>query len=269
MLQNEKPYGSNMTCFALDDGLLFLDTGLFTGIAGKFRKDMDAKFQKKTIALLLSHAHTDHFFGMGAFTDVPVVAAAAGKERFRQQLSIDFEGRVEDFKRIFPQFEEALETARPFMPTIWVGMEIEFGSGENAVLFRSTGGHSACSSYAYSPAERVIAAGDNLQVGGYAYFGDPTTEMDKWIQTLAQWETLGGSTFCPGHGRPVDLPYLTSARVYFQDLVFALTTLKTEGVPVEDAVKHPSLPNGYWESDATEPPWYRPAIAGLYRSMLR
>jgi hypothetical protein len=67
----------------------------------------------------------------------------------------------------------------------------------------------------------------------------------------------------------VDLPYLTSARVYFQDLVFALTTLKTEGVPVEDAVKHPSLPNGYWESDATEPPWYRPAIAGLYRSMLR
>jgi glyoxylase-like metal-dependent hydrolase (beta-lactamase superfamily II) len=268
MLQNEKPYGSNMICFAVDDGLLFVDAGFFTEIAYRFRKDMEVKFRKKTIALLLSHAHMDHFFGMGAFADVPVVAAAAGKDRFREQLSIDFESRVDYYKRFYSKFDEALETARPFMPTIWVETEIEFGSGDKPVRFRSTGGHTACSSYAYSPTERVIATGDNLQVDSYPYFGDPTGDMEAWINTLEQWEISGESTFCPGHGRPVDLLYLASTRVYFRDLVSALTKLTAEGVPVEEALTHPSLPAGYWGSDASEPPWYRPTIAGLYRSIL-
>lgn len=269
MLQNEKPHGSNMTCFVLEDGLLFVDASLFTGIAGKFRKDMEAKFGKRTIALLLSHAHTDHFFGMGAFADVPVVAAAAARERFRQQLGIDFASHVEDYKQIFPKFDEALETARPFMPTIWFETEIEFGSGDGAVRFRNTGGHSTGSSYAYSPAARVVAAGDNLQVGAHPYFGDPTTDIDAWIATLQRWESSRAESFCPGHGRAVDRAYLASTRVYFQDLVSTLAKLKAAGVPVEEAVLHPDLPSGYWGDAATEPRWYRPAIARLYQSIQR
>jgi glyoxylase-like metal-dependent hydrolase (beta-lactamase superfamily II) len=269
MLQNEKPYGSNMTCFALAEGLVFVDAGLFTEIASRFRKDMEVRFHRKTIALLLTHAHTDHFFGMGAFADVPVVAAAAEKERFGQQMSIDFKSHVEAYKKIFPKFDEALETARPFMPTIWVESEIELGSGDGAVRFHRTGGHTSGSSYAWSESRHVIATGDNLQVDAFPYFGDPTTDMTAWIGALEQWEASGATTFCPGHGRPVDLPYLISTRVYFQALVSALAKLEAEGTPIAEAVTHPSLPAGYWGEGLPEPPWFRTAIAGLYRSLSR
>jgi glyoxylase-like metal-dependent hydrolase (beta-lactamase superfamily II) len=267
ILQNERPYGSNITCFALEDGLLFVDTSFFTEIAAKFRKDMEAKYGKKTKALLLSHGHTDHFFGMGAFDDVPVVAAAAARRMFDYQLGIDFKSKAEDYKKIFPKFDDALRSARISMPTLWFEKEIQFGSGEKAVRFRNTGGHSAGSSFAHSPADGVIAPGDNVQVDAHPYFGDPTGNMGTWIETLKDWEAMEKVTICPGHGRPVDKAYLTSTRVFFEEMVAALVKMKAEGLPEADVVRHQSLPGGYWSKDAQEPPWYRPIIAGLYRSI--
>jgi glyoxylase-like metal-dependent hydrolase (beta-lactamase superfamily II) len=267
LLQNDRLNGSNITCFALEDGLVFVDASLFTEIAARFRKDMEARFQKKTLALLLSHAHTDHFFGMGAFSDVPVVAAASAREPFQRQLSIDFEGRVEGYKRIFPKFGEALKTARLSMPTIWFEEEIQFGSGESLVRFRNTGGHSSGSSYVHSPSQGVIAVGDNVQVDAYPYFGEPTGNMDTWIQTLKGWETFKEITICPGHGRPVDRAYLTSVRVYFEDLVSALGKLRAGRVPAEEVVVHETLPKGYWGTDHEQPAWWLPSVAGLYRSI--
>jgi len=67
MLQNER--GSNITCIALDDGLVFVDTGLSTEVAADFRKTMEARFKRPTQALLLTHGHLDHIFAMGAFAD--------------------------------------------------------------------------------------------------------------------------------------------------------------------------------------------------------
>jgi glyoxylase-like metal-dependent hydrolase (beta-lactamase superfamily II) len=267
MLQNEKVHGSNMTCMATDDGLVFADCGLFTDIAARFRKDMEAKFEKKTIALFLTHAHTDHLFGMGAFADVPVVAAAAERPLFEQQLSVDFQSRAESYKRIFPLFDEALKTAKPFMPTKWFEDEITFGSGKNQIVIRRTGGHTAGSSYALLASQGVLVAGDNVQVDYFPYFGDRTGDMNVWIATLEGWEAMDLRSVCPGHGRVVDEAYVTAMREYYQALVAALHKLKSEGVPIREAVSHPSLPAGYWPEGLAKPGWFDPAVAGLYRSL--
>jgi glyoxylase-like metal-dependent hydrolase (beta-lactamase superfamily II) len=267
LLRNERPYGSNITCFALEDGLIFVDTSFFTEIAAKFRKEMEAKYGKRTLALLLSHGHTDHFFGMGAFEDVPVAAAASARRLFEHQLGIDFEAQVEGYERIFPKFGQALKSARLSMPTLWFQQEIEFGSGDSVVRFRNTGGHSAGSSFAYMPSQAALATGDNLQVDAFPYFGDPTGDMGTWIETLEGWESLGKVTFCPGHGRPVDLAYMTATKVFFEELHSVLSKLKAEGLPVQEVVEHSSLPKGYWGAEAQEPPWYRRIIGGLYRSL--
>lgn len=267
MLQNEKVHGSNMTCMATDDGLVFVDCGLFTDIAARFRKDMEARFEKKTIALFLTHAHTDHLFGMGAFADVPVVAAAAEKPLFEQQLSVDFQSRVESYKRIFPLFDEALKTAEPFMPTTWFDDEITFGSGKNQVAIRRTGGHTAGSSYALTTSRNVLVAGDNVQVDNFPYFGDRTGDMTVWIETLRDWEDMNLRSVCPGHGRVVDKAYVTAMREYYEELVAALRKLKSEGVPIREAVSHPSLPSGYWPEGLEKPGWFDPAVAGVYRSL--
>jgi glyoxylase-like metal-dependent hydrolase (beta-lactamase superfamily II) len=267
MLQNEKVHGSNITCLATDEGLVFVDCGLFTEIAAAFRRDMEARFEKKTIALFLTHGHTDHFFGMGAFGDVPVVAAAAEKPLFEQQLSVDFESRVEGYKRIFPLFDQALKTARPFAPNRWFEDATTFGTGKNQIVIRRTGGHTAGSSCALMPAQGVLVAGDNVQVDYFPYFGDRTGDMPVWIKTLRQWEGMDLQKICPGHGRVVDKAYVTAVRGYYEDLVTTLEKLKSEGVPVREAVSHPDLPAGYWPEGMEKPVWFDPAVAGLYRSL--
>ena len=267
LLQNEKTNGANITCFATDAGLVFVDCSFFTDIAAKFRKDMEAKYNKKTLALLLSHGHTDHFFGMGAFRDVPVVAAMAGKEMFEFQIGIDFASRVEAYEQVFPKFGEALETADLFMPTLWFQEEIQFGTGESKVIFRSTGGHSVCSSYAYMPGEGVLAAGDNIQVDFYPYFGDRTGDMPLWIEILKKWESMNIKSVCPGHGRFVETEYITATREYFENLLQVFKQLKTEGLDVREAVVHADLPQGYWPKDAEEPGWWKPSVAYIYQSL--
>jgi len=95
-------YGSNITCLATEEGLYFVDCGLNTELAGQFRKNMEKKFAKKTVALLLTHAHIDHFFGMGAFSDVKVISSETGKNLWDRQLSIEFnEKRIQAYDRIF------------------------------------------------------------------------------------------------------------------------------------------------------------------------
>jgi len=267
MLENEKVHGSNVTCLASDDGLVFVDCGLFTDIAAEFRRDMEARFEQKTIALFLTHAHTDHFFGMGAFADVPVIAASAEKPLFEQQLSIDYASRVESYKRIFPLFDEALKTARPFAPTRWFDEEMKIGGGKNAVVLRRTGGHTAGSSCAMMLSEGVLVSGDNVQVDFFPYFGDRTGDMNVWIETLRRWEGLNLRKVCPGHGRVVDGHYVTAVREYYEELVATLKKLKSQGIPVQEAVAHPDLPAGYWPPGLEKPGWFDPAVAALYGSL--
>lgn len=267
MLENERKYGSNMTCLAIDDGLVFVDCGLFTERAAEFRKRMEARFNKKTIALVLTHSHTDHFFGMGAFADVPVYAATAERPLFEYQLKIDFASQVEGYKRIFPLFDQAVKTARPFEPTHWFGDEAAIGTGKHPLVVRCTGGHTAGCSYVLLPSEGVLVAGDNMQVDYYPYFGDRTNDMTAWIAALEQWENMDIEKVCPGHGRVVDKQYVTGVREYFKNLVAALKKLKAEGIPVREAVASPDLPAGYWPDGLEKPGWFDPAVAGLYRTL--
>ena len=62
----ENPNGSNLTCIALDDGLVFVDTGLVTDIAADFRTAMEQRFKRPTKYLSLTHGHIDHIFAMAA-----------------------------------------------------------------------------------------------------------------------------------------------------------------------------------------------------------
>ena len=263
----ENPNGSNLTCIALDDGLVFVDTGLVTEIAADFRTAMEERFKRSTKYLFLTHGHIDHIFAMAAFSDVKVVAASREKPLFEQQLATEWtEERKAAWSAIFPAFAEAFPTARPFLPSVWVEGQQTFGKGDSAVVFATTGGHTVGSSYAWFPSEGVLIGGDLVQVDKYPYFGDPTNDLSAWIDALKSWHEMEPTAVCPGHGRAVDKDYLRLEWEYFEQLVAALTKLKADGVPVEEAVVDASLPAAYWP-DQAEPRWWKYCIASCYRSL--
>jgi len=261
-------FKANITCIALDDGLLFVDTGLSTEVAARFRRAMEERFERKTTALLLTHGHIDHFLGMGAFADVKVVAARAGKGLIERQLAVLFEEKtIEAYTGVFPMFGQVIGTAKPFLPGVWFEDEISFGKGERRVVFRNTGGHSSCSSHVYFAAEGVLVGGDLVQVDQHPYFGDATTDLGKWIGALKTWEGMNVRKVCPGHGRVVEAAYLTSIREFFEDMVSAVKRLKAEGVSVEEVTSHPDLPRGYWGEGASAPRWWSFSIRSLYERL--
>jgi glyoxylase-like metal-dependent hydrolase (beta-lactamase superfamily II) len=262
------PYGSNITCIAMDEGLVFVDCGMKTEFVAEFRKKMEKKYNKKTIALLLTHVHIDHFLGMAAFNDVKVVAAEAGKNLFNRQLAIEFnDQRIEAYTKIFPKFRESIGTAKPFLPNTWVKDEMTFGSPKGGVIFRNTGGHSSCSSNIYFKKEGILVAGDLIQADQYVYFGDPTTSLSKWIDTLKKWETMNIVKICPGHGRVVDRSYLKQVWTFFERMISAVKKLKADQVPIEKVVNHPSLPKGYWPQNIEKPRWWNYCISSLYQKI--
>lgn len=264
----ENPNGSNITCIALDDGLVFVDAGLVTADAVEFRAAMEKRFKRPTTRLILTHGHTDHIFAMGAFSDVEVVAASSERPLFENQVAIEWtEERIGAWASVFPAFTDAVDSAEPFLPTVWVDSEQTFGSGESTAIFATTGGHTTGSSYVWFPSEGVLVGGDLVQVDRYPYFGDQTNDLGLWIDALKKWHDMKPKAVCPGHGRAVDRNYLRLEWEYFEALIVALKKLKTEDVPVEEAVVHASLPAGYWPADLPEPGWWRYCIANCYRNL--
>lgn len=265
MAQNSN--GSNSTCIALDDGLLFVDAGLHTEDAAAFRSAMEQRFERPTRRLVLTHGHLDHILAMGAFSDVEVVASSAERPIIEQQLAAEWtEQRIAAWAKVFPTFRDAVATATMFAPTVWVDGERTFGSGDRTAHFATTGGHTTGSSYIWFPSEGVLVGGDLVQVDRYPYFGDQTNDLAKWIDALKSWYALEPAAVCPGHGRVVDRDYLRLEWEYFEALIAALAKLKGEGVPVEEAVVDPSLPAAYWP-DQPEPGWWKYCIALCYRSL--
>jgi glyoxylase-like metal-dependent hydrolase (beta-lactamase superfamily II) len=265
LFQND--WGSNAACIALDDELLFVDVGLNTSNAANFRKAMEEKYQKKTSTLILTHGHIDHFLGMAAFKDVQVVAPELSKAGIERFVGLEFtEQIINNMASVFDGFRESVGEAEPFMPHKWMKDRMTFGKNHE-VVFQVVGGHTECSSSVHFMPDNIVISGDLLQVERYPYFGEPDTDIVKWITALKTWENAKVTTILPGHGRSIDLKYLSAVRTYFEDLLNILKELKKEELSPEEVVKHPKLPKGYWPDNAKKTPYFDYSIANVYKML--
>jgi glyoxylase-like metal-dependent hydrolase (beta-lactamase superfamily II) len=260
----ENEYGSNLACIVLDSELVFVDAGLLTPFTAEFRERMEERFDRKASTLIVTHAHLDHIFGMNAFRDCQVFAARAGRPRFERFLSTKYDEEfISNRERVFPFFKEAVKTAELRLPDCWVEGNKVLGDGE--LVMKVIGGHSDCSSSILFSRERILASGDLLQVDRYPYFGEPDTDLGKWINALRSWEGMELDALLPGHGRPVLRSYLAGVRRFFEEMVEAVSELKAEGVAEDDVSGHPRIPSGYWPVDAIRKPAYDFSIVNLYK----
>jgi glyoxylase-like metal-dependent hydrolase (beta-lactamase superfamily II) len=257
--------GSNISCVALDEGLLFVDASLSTRTAERFRRDMEARFDRPAFALLLTHAHLDHILGMGAFADLPVYAAEAGRPRWEKFVAAEWDERtIAAFAAVFPTVPEELPSATLRMPTHWFGDGMELGDGDGRVVVHRTGGHTLDSSSVILDAEKVVIAGDLVQARRRPYFGEPDTDMEAWIITLKDWESSSPVGVCPGHGPVIDGEELAEMRVWFEAVSASVAKLKAEGVSLEELVTQDKLPAGYWPEEETVPRWWPYCVKRLY-----
>lgn len=257
--------GSNLTCVALDEGLIFFDASLSTRTASLFRRAMETRFERRTIALVLTHAHLDHILGMGAFDDVEVYAAAAGRPRWEHFVGIEWDERaLKGYASVFPTLPDELPDATLRLPTAWFDDELVLGEGDDTIVIRRTGGHTVDSSSVVVGAERVVIAGDLVQARRRPYFGEPDTDFPAWINALEEWEKLEVSGVCPGHGPVIDEAELGEIRRWFEGASMAMEEVKRQGASFEGVLADPGLPAGYWPAEDVAPRWWATCVKRLY-----
>ncbi len=257
--------GSNISCVALDEGLVFFDAGLSTRTAVAFRREMEEAFQRPTMALVLTHAHLDHILGMAAFADVSVYAAQAGRPRWEHLVAIEWDERaIAGYAAVFPTLPDEIPDAELRLPTDWFSDELVLGSGENEIRIRRTGGHTVDSSSAVIAAAGVVIAGDLVQARRRPYFGEPDTDFPAWIATLSNWEAIEVGSVCPGHGPVIYGAELGEIRLWFEAASATAKKLKAEGATMEELAAHDDLASGYWPDDGAPPRWWGYCIKRLY-----
>ena len=82
--QDKNYYLVNSVCVNLGSELLFIDTGINSIVANKFRKEMQKINNLKKGILTITRANNDHFLGLEAFLDLPVVVS----DKFMKSLII-------------------------------------------------------------------------------------------------------------------------------------------------------------------------------------
>ncbi|HUT79803.1 MAG TPA: MBL fold metallo-hydrolase [Candidatus Bathyarchaeia archaeon] len=259
--------GSNSACIVLQNELVFVDAGLNTTKAIEFRKAMEEKFIRKASALIITHGHVDHFFGMGAFSDLKVIAAEAARAGIERYVKAEFtEQIIDNLEKLFPGFGEAAKVAKLFMPNVWFKENLTLGKN-NEIFIKLVGGHSGCSSTIFFKPEKIMLTGDLLQIDASPYFGEPDNDLVKWINELKFWEESNLQAFIPGHGRVVDTNYVKQIRIFFEELLSVLQKYKQLNILEEEIMLQPDLPKGYWPEGGLKKQTYSFSIISNYKKL--
>ncbi len=256
----------NIICINNDMGLIFVDAGRVAQDAKKFREEMEKKYNKKAKYLILTHNHGDHTFGAEAFKDLPIISS---QKAFDEHYELEKEGKLsKEYRQGFinvmkekaangefelseswhNDFATNYLAAKLYPPTLAISDEMKLGSPEQQILFKVIGGHTECSAFLYYIPEDILIAGDNFNCEHAQNSGCMLAGMnDKGITILKMFEDLNPKKVIPGHGPVVEKDSIKTSREYFSTMFEKLKELKDNGVSLEEASKHPSLPEFFEE----------------------
>jgi glyoxylase-like metal-dependent hydrolase (beta-lactamase superfamily II) len=231
----------------LGSELLFIDTCSTAEVAEKFREEMHRTFNVEKASLLITHANGDHYMGMEAFFDIPIIVP----EKFMKP----FKSTVKSFN---------LKELERFQPTEMFSTEKIFGLKNRTVIFELVGGHTDDSCYGYFPAEKILIAADNLLSNMPQHFLHDGADLYKSICCLKKWKELDIIKIIPGHGNPVKKEYINPILTYYEQLYEILIEAKKANLPIENALKNPNLPK-YFVPDPDN--WIEKGIKQIYKNI--
>ncbi len=218
------PWNNSYLAIATKKGIVVVDSGFSKTVARAVREAIQAEFHRSDFAyLILSHEHSDHVFGNGAYSDIPIVGSdliratilrmkadpasvserlAIPKEslaRMRQESLEDpklaADPKVAQGERFWNVVQADYAAGVDYVPpTITFDRQLALDLGDVSVRLFSFGHwHSAADTIVSIPEEGIVRLGavlygDHLPVLKNPYAKEPFTAaiMDNWIAVLTE-----------------------------------------------------------------------------------
>ena len=199
---------SNAGFVVTPKGVVVIDALGSPVLAQKLIEEIRRITKQKIVAVVLTHYHADHVYGLQEFKRLGATIYAQrdglnylASETAKQRLiasRIDFAPWVNENTRLVPA-DVWIDQSK----TITVG-------GVEFILNRVGPAHAHEDLIVYVPSERVLFAGDLVFRGRIPFVGN--ADSRGWVNALNEIQKLNPAIVVPGHG-----PYSTNA---IEDVVF-------------------------------------------------
>jgi glyoxylase-like metal-dependent hydrolase (beta-lactamase superfamily II) len=214
------PEGAFVNAYLVEteDGVVAVD-GTLTVADGRALRARVQQLNRPLLAVLVTHAHPDHYGGiveLVADDEVPVVATSGVDAVIRRD-----DATKEAILR--PMFGDEWPQLRVFPNrTVEDGDTLEFGSARFTVVDLGPGESPHDSMWLLGDDRRTVFAGDQMYDHKHAFLADGFHE--QWLAHLdrLEGELPSGSTLHVGHGGPVSVAELGWQRRYVETFVTAV-----------------------------------------------
>jgi glyoxylase-like metal-dependent hydrolase (beta-lactamase superfamily II) len=197
-----EPESVNLGLIVGSQRTLLVDTGSSPEQGRTIRAALAGVTDLPLTAVVVTHWHYDHAFGLAAFADVPRIAHES------VQVRLSSAEAAADARRL------GVDPRGLGQPTVEIAVATALDLGDRRVEIAHLGrGHTEGDLVVVVPDVEVLFAGDLLESAGPPSFG-PDSVPDEWPATLDAVIGLMTATTVavPGHGEPVGREFVFEQR---------------------------------------------------------
>jgi glyoxylase-like metal-dependent hydrolase (beta-lactamase superfamily II) len=174
--------------------------------------------------IYVTHAHPDHYFGLGIIAEAFPSARVTALASVARTINKQFFGKLEHWETVIGPTNVCRKTVT-IEPLSQDYIELE---GERIEIIADVMGDMKYNSVVWIPSIKTIFGSDVLFNQAHPFTCEVTAdERQQWIRDIEQLETMGAEVIIPGHQKP-GMPFDSSSCTFTKDYLVATEEVMAE-----------------------------------------
>ncbi len=219
-------------------GVAVVDAMLTPAWAHRVREKIRERTDKPIQYLLITHRHSDHYFGAQVFVPpAELIAHASVREHYTKNVKREFAFR----RRISPKADLSEVVVR--LPSITVeGPRTRLYLGDTEIQLLYFGpGQTPGALFIYLPKEKVMYTGDTFNRKSINFMANATS-IEGWLSILDKIKAMDVKVYAGGHGIPAVKSDIDGAKRFIRAMVNGVKGAIADGLTVNQAVQKLTFP---------------------------